>query len=135
MQLTQTNKNVRSNGDRSIEFTYDTMETIDDLISFISFIEKEYGEIEEIKCLKINDSKKVELFLGYSDLSDLIKNGPKDLVKIVKTISFSCKERHISFIINTNTKKINISILENTLGPKAYDETKIKYYRRDAEES
>ena len=118
-----------TNGDSDIHYHFDSMENIEEFIALLNSIEKEYGEIEEITCIQQNKQFKMTFYGEYDNIEDFVNRQRPKMIEYMDIVSFSCKDKNISFTLNKNSKELTIFNREISLGPKQNNPSNIKYYK------
>ena len=119
MKFELENELVQSETSGLYIYKYDGINEVNDIKSLLNYFQNKYGKITNIKCID-NTYNDINVFVGIFN---------KEMYNNMTILSFECKEKYISFILNKNIKKLMLSY--NNTSNVVYDPNNIKYYKRD----
>ena len=128
MELTHKNTVKYENNNIRIEYECH-INNLNDFIKLVDYLEKKYGTIEDILCIKRDENNKLLYYNEYESIDELKNTFDKNRFMEYNTYKFSTRDRYIDFVYDLNNNKLNVDNNEGSLGKKIYDEDKVKYYK------
>ena len=102
-------------------------DSIEDIFLLIHELSTEYGEMQDFCYMKVSNGKELVFYEDFEDFIEFQNGFTYEKMALSGCISFSCKERYVSFIINLKDACLFISCSEAFLGKKKH--RPMEYYR------
>lgn len=117
--------------DRIDFYQINEMNTNEEATKLLSIIKNNYGEMDNVRCIKMSEEGKVLLDEHYSSMEEFL-NANKNLLALT-LISFSCKDNYITFSLRVPERELIVSDYRHTYGDKKANEEKFTYFMDEDE--